>query len=274
MLDQNTDRMWNVIGAVLLGGLLIAGAVIMFNDTVFAGIEDTFKILMHSVSEPEIPNGYVLATDDDFKWIEYNHTNAYFVDNESKKGYYHYEGDDPYVVVPRTINGNSLRNTFFMFNGIKTNLKGVAMDSPNVVQARYMFYDTQLSSLDLSGFSTKRIIRFDGMFEKAIIDNLDLSYFDTSAMTSTSVMFNRSIIKNLNLKNWNTSRLTNMSNMFWSSKIDVLDLSDFELSTDVLIVSLFDNTSAKQVYVRSQKEYNLLNQPITKKPNGLIISIK
>lgn len=46
MLDQNTDRMWYVIGAVLIGGIIIAAAVVLFETTVFESITDSLEGLM------------------------------------------------------------------------------------------------------------------------------------------------------------------------------------------------------------------------------------
>lgn len=57
MLDQNTDRMWYVIGAVLLGGLIIAGASGLFT-TVMASTNDTFNKVMTDIylmqNEPNV----------------------------------------------------------------------------------------------------------------------------------------------------------------------------------------------------------------------------
>ena len=50
MLDQNTDRMWFVIGAVLIGAGLIAAANIFFPE-VFASIKGSFTGMMDKAAE-------------------------------------------------------------------------------------------------------------------------------------------------------------------------------------------------------------------------------
>lgn len=51
MLDQNTDRMWYVIGAVLIGGLIIAGAVLLFNDGIMEKITTSLNGLMKTATD-------------------------------------------------------------------------------------------------------------------------------------------------------------------------------------------------------------------------------
>lgn len=50
MLDQNTDRMWFVIGAVLIGAGLIAAANILFPE-LFATMADSFRGMLTRATE-------------------------------------------------------------------------------------------------------------------------------------------------------------------------------------------------------------------------------
>lgn len=50
MLDQNTDRMWYVIGAVLIGAAIIFAANALFDGVIFAQI-DTFMDSLLTTAE-------------------------------------------------------------------------------------------------------------------------------------------------------------------------------------------------------------------------------
>ncbi len=39
MLDQNTDRMWYVIGAIVIGAAIIAAALFLFDNTIMESIK-------------------------------------------------------------------------------------------------------------------------------------------------------------------------------------------------------------------------------------------
>lgn len=51
MLDQNTDRMWYVIGAVVIGAGIIFLANGMFADTVFPAIKGFMEGLIGTATE-------------------------------------------------------------------------------------------------------------------------------------------------------------------------------------------------------------------------------
>lgn len=51
MLDQNTDRTWWMIGAVVVGALLIGAAMIMFPE-IFDIVKGKFTELINGVKVP------------------------------------------------------------------------------------------------------------------------------------------------------------------------------------------------------------------------------
>ncbi len=58
-MEKNTDRMWWTIGAVLLGGILIAGAILLLNTTLFPNIKTKVNDLDRSAVT--MPNSNLLV---------------------------------------------------------------------------------------------------------------------------------------------------------------------------------------------------------------------
>ena len=54
MLDQNTDRMWYVIGAVLIGAAIIFGMNTLMPNA-FASVSESFEVLMDSTTTQTLP---------------------------------------------------------------------------------------------------------------------------------------------------------------------------------------------------------------------------
>lgn len=48
-MEQNTDRMWWTIGIVVLGGILIAGAVVLLNKNLLPNITTKIQDLFAQV---------------------------------------------------------------------------------------------------------------------------------------------------------------------------------------------------------------------------------
>ena len=48
-MESNTDRMWWTIGAVVLGGVLIAGAVVLFKTNLLTGVTTKINELFAQV---------------------------------------------------------------------------------------------------------------------------------------------------------------------------------------------------------------------------------
>ncbi|PAF27404.1 hypothetical protein CHH61_03535 [Shouchella clausii] len=49
MLESNTDRSWFMIGAVILGGALIAGGLFIFKDVLFFNDDAVLPTLINNV---------------------------------------------------------------------------------------------------------------------------------------------------------------------------------------------------------------------------------
>ena len=95
-----------------------------------------------------IPEGYVMATDDDF--------------SGTSNGAFKYIGTALKVVIPDTIKGLAVTNYSNMFNG--SSVIGVVNYNNNVTSMFQMFYNSQATTLDLSSFDTSNITNTSYMY--------------------------------------------------------------------------------------------------------------
>ena len=109
--------------------------------------------------------------------------------------------------------------TYSWFFGME-NLQSITginyLNTSEVTNMSYMFSGCNLTSLDLSHFSTANVIDMSCMFcycEQ--LESLDLSSFNTSNVTDMTLMFSGcSSLTSLDLSSFNTSNVTDMSDMF------------------------------------------------------------
>ena len=139
-------------------------------------------------------------------------------------------------------------NSFF---GGLTNLKTIKdlkyLNTEQVTDMSYMFFDCALTSLDLSNFNTAKVRDMSHMFYRcSALTSLDLSNFNTAIVTNMSNMFyDCSALSSLDLSNFNTAIVTNMSNMFYDcSALSSLDLSNFNTAIVTNMSNMFYCCSA------------------------------
>ena len=115
-----------------------------------------------------------------------------------------------------------------------------SVDTSKVTNMTGMFYDSKVTTLDLSDFDTSKVTSMTGMFNDSKVTTLDLSSFDTSKVTDMGKMFDGSETTEIKgLEKFNTSKVTNMDGMFASSKITSLDLSSFDTSKVTSMTGMF-----------------------------------
>ena len=108
-------------------------------------------------------------------------------------------------------------NSFF---GGLTNLKTIKdlkyLNTEQVTDMSYMFFDCALTSLDLSNFNTAKVRDMSHMFYGcSALTSLDLSNFNTAIVTNMSNMFyDCSALSSLDLSNFYTKKVENMGGMF------------------------------------------------------------
>ena len=186
-----------------------------------------------------IPEGYVLATNDDFSG-EIN-------------GEFKYIGTDLKVVIPIKIKGIAVTSYYDMFNSDTGKLvEGVVSYNKNITRMDSMFYDSQATSLDLSSFDTSNVTNMTRMFYNSQATSLDLSSFDTSNAYTMGYMFHSSSATTLDLSSFDTSNTIDMDNMFYGSNATTLDLSSFDTSNVLYMDSIFEGSSATTGYARTQ----------------------
>ncbi len=129
-------------------------------------------------------------------------------------------------------------------------------DKP-LVSMRYMFYQSQAESIDLSSFNTSEITDMSRMFSSSAATSLDLSSFDTSNVTDMSSMFLESKATSLDLSSFDTSKVTDMSDMFFGSAATSLDLSNFDTSNVTGMSGMFSWSAATSLDLSSFNTSNV-----------------
>ena len=118
-----------------------------------------------------------------------------------------------------------------------------------VVSMRYMFYNSQATTIDVSNFNTSKVTTMAGMFSNSAATSITgLSNFDTSEVTNMSDMFYNTKATTIDVSNFNTSNVTSMSGMFFNTKATTLDVSNFDTSEVTTMSYMFYNTKAKTIY--------------------------
>lgn len=171
----------------------------------------------------------------------------------------------------KVIGGKSILSCSNLFERCKLDVLDLTKFSTSRVEDMHeMFTCAQIRNLGLGDIDTSNVHDMSGMFMLFKTDILDLSMFNTSKVTSMSNMFRGAEIKSLNLKNFDTHNVTRMGYMFNSfncdSNIDLtsfntekvhdmmcmfercecneINLSSFKLRTDVMDISIFEQTKA------------------------------
>ena len=193
-----------------------------------------------------IPEGYTLATDEDF--------------SGTRDGEFRYIGSKPYVVVPHVIKGVPVTSYYYMF--ANKDVKGVASDNPNITDMSSMFANSTSETLDLTYLDTSSVTNMSRMFYGAKATTLDLSNFDTSNVTDMSYMFIWSKATTLDLSNFDTSKVTDMSYMFQETEATTLDLSNFDTRNVTDMRGMFYGAQATTIDVSNFDTSKVTNMRI------------
>ena len=110
--------------------------------------------------------------------------------------------------------GTSLSGLFSSLSRL-TAIEGLAhLDTRNVVDMGWMFNETNLQSLDLSGLDTRNVRYMDGMFAFAAIQSINLSGFDTRSAVNMDWMFRSALnLRRLDLTGFDTRNVQFMGQM-------------------------------------------------------------
>lgn len=140
-----------------------------------------------------------------------------------------------------------------MFSGCKaTSIIGIEdLDTSSAVDMNSMFYNINLSSLDLSKYNTSNVTDMDHMF------------YSSSSTT----------LKSLNISNFDTRNVIDMKYMFGYSELDEIDLSSFELNDNVELNSMFSYSTTTVGYAKNQELADKFNAS-SNKPTTLTFVVK
>ena len=145
-----------------------------------------------------VPEGYVLATDDDF--------------SGTTNGNFKYIGSDLKIVIPNIIKGVAVTSYRDMFND--SSVIGVVSYNKNVTNMNGMFIGSKAITLDLSSFDTSNVVDMTWMFFNSQITSLNISSFNTSKVVNMYNMFGNSKITTFDLSSFDTSKVNETGNMF------------------------------------------------------------
>lgn len=145
-------------------------------------------------------------------------------------------------------NTSGVTNMGSMFNSnfSLSSVDGVSsFDTSNVTSLLLMFYNTKITSLDLSSWNTSKVTDMSGLFNSSqfLVNITGLSSWDTSKVKDMSTVFYGTGLMSLDLSNWNTSNVTVMKGMFASmtSITEIKGLSDFDVRNVTNARTLFYN---------------------------------
>ena len=145
------------------------------------------------------------------------------------------------------LNTSQVKNMSYMFyNAQIPSVSLSGLDCSEVTDMEAMFMNARISQIDLTGLRTSKLTNMGSMFEGCQIkDNLDLSGFNTEKVTSMSSLFKNCTATDICLTSFKTSNVTNMSSMFSGcSKLTSLDLTKFNTEKVQNNYSMFKDCSS------------------------------
>ena len=116
----------------------------------------------------------------------------------------------------KTYAPTSLNSFFGGLSNLKTIKDLKYLNTEQVTDMSYMFFDCALTSLDLSNFNTAKVENMQSMFDGCQnLSSLDLSNFNTAIVSNMRDMFfDCSALSSLDLSNFYTKKVENMGGMF------------------------------------------------------------
>ena len=116
-------------------------------------------------------------------------------------------------------------------------------DVSNVTNFYGMFYELDVTSINITGWNTSSATNMARMFYRLDqLTSLDVSGFNTASVTSMSEMFSGlNSVTSLDVSGFNTANVTNMFNMFYDCQsITTLDVSGFNTANVTNMSGMFN----------------------------------
>ena len=135
------------------------------------------------------------------------------------------------------LNTNNITEMYYVFSICPSLTEIIGLDkwnTSNVTAMDSVFYNCNVSSLDLSSWDVSNVQVLGSMFSECRnLSYLNLDGWDTSNATNMGYMFaymQTPYLTSLDLSHFNTKKVTNMYGMFnWCNMLQELDIRNFEL---------------------------------------------
>lgn len=133
------------------------------------------------------------------------------------------------------------------------------LDGSTIKDAKYMFSDIDVNTIDFSSFNTVNITNMKGMFSDSTIDILNLNYFNTTKVVDMSYMFDH-YSGNLNISRLDTSNVTDMKKMFYYFYNNNINVNHyFDTSNVTNMESMFEKANLSHFDVIKFDTSNVVN---------------
>lgn len=185
---------------------------------------------------------------------------VYSVENESN-WYYEKSDNIKYVTFNEDFKDYCPKSCKAWFSGCAYIISIKGLENLNTSECKdmsFMFWYSNITSLDLSSWDTKSVETMEGMFGNCrALEVINFGEpFDTQNVTTFSRMFEFCIqLKTINgLNYFNTRKCNNMKGMFNGCRaLELLDLSSFNTKNVGRMNSMFDGCSSLTTIVVSDK---------------------
>ena len=144
------------------------------------------------------------------------------------------------------------------------------LDTRFVKDMSYMFADTGLSSLNLSGLNTAKVTTMKSMFQdSASLVELNLSGISSEHVSNMSSMFDGCEgLTELILTDFCTSAVTDMSNMFRDcAALTSMDLSGFDTANVTNMSGMFRGTGLETLSLTAEENSGWITDQVTNMDN-------
>ncbi len=161
---------------------------------------------------------------------------------------------DLYIGYEGELKAKSLAYAFYNMTNLET-IDGLEkIDTSNVTNMKWMFYNTKLSTLDLSKWDTSKVTNMAGMFDNMtnLIEIQGIENFKTENVTDMGLMFYGTPLMALDLSNWNTSKVTGMYGMFNSmtNLTEIMGIENFKTGNVTSMEYMFYGTKLNTLDLR------------------------
>lgn len=130
------------------------------------------------------------------------------------------------------IDGNSFTSLKYSFRETTSNSIDLTIDTSNVTSMIGTFYNSKITSLDVSSWNTSKLQYLTDTFRLSSIERLDLTSWNTSEVVAMDSFLKDSKITELDMNNCNLSKLNNMDTfIFGCRSIKNINMSNINFNS-------------------------------------------